>query len=215
MALLKTAFFKGLTVFCFFLNAACSPLRSSASEEKHQLELTLHELQTALDDQRHDQNCFQTELQILDGRIKYNESALTAFKQKDLEKSQASIHQLEQKLVLLEKRLATFERSQHQGNQDVQQLTLYANETTVTLSQFKERILELEQTLKSQGHLFEEMLAKQSSGVKVHIVRLGDTLEKIARLHKTTVERIKIKNRFNQDLIVVGQELHIPDAIEQ
>jgi len=57
------------------LPIACSPLKSSPNDEKHQLELTLHELQTNFDDVRHDLNCFQTEMQILDGRIKYYENA--------------------------------------------------------------------------------------------------------------------------------------------
>jgi len=198
-----------------FLNTACSPLKSSAHEEKHQLELTLHELQTTLDDQRHDLNCFQTELQILDGRSKYYENALTAFKQKDLEKSQAIIHQLEQKVAILEKRLATSELSHNQESQDLQQLTLHANETSLALSYFKGRMLELEQLLKSQAHLFEELTKnKRNPDSKTYVVRPGDSLEKIARLHKTTVDRIKKENHFNQDLIVVGQELRIPDTFD-
>ena len=38
--------------------SSCSPMKSSPKEEKHQMELTLHEVQTNLDDLRHDLNCF-------------------------------------------------------------------------------------------------------------------------------------------------------------
>src|SRR3989344_6054935 len=84
--------------------AGCSPLRTSPHDEHHQWELTVHEVQTNLDDLRHDINCFQTELQILDGRIKYFENALTALKQQDLEKQQVKIDQISHQLHLLEKK---------------------------------------------------------------------------------------------------------------
>ena len=57
---------------------SCTPMKSSPKEEKHQLELTLHEVQTNLDDLRHDLNCFHTEMQIIDGKIKRQESTVQA-----------------------------------------------------------------------------------------------------------------------------------------
>jgi peptidoglycan endopeptidase LytE len=49
----------------------------------------------------------------------------------------------------------------------------------------------------------------------VYTVKSGDSLEKIARAHKTTVEKIKKYNQFDQDLIVVGQILKIPQDPSQ
>ena len=94
---------------------ACSPLKSSPNDEKHQLELTLHELQTNLDDVRHDLNCFQTEMQILDGRIKYYENALSNLKQQDLEKQQSKIDLLSQQVAAFEKKIAVLERTHDCG----------------------------------------------------------------------------------------------------
>ena len=206
------------------LAIACSPLKSSPGDEKHQLELTLHALQTNLDDVHHDLNCFQTELQILDGRIKYYENAITGLKQQDIEKQQSKIEQIAQQIAALEKRYSSFERTHENGVQDLQQLTAHANETTAALTQFKSRIAELEQEIQLQNRRFEEIsklkghfegLTKQLSQAaidgKTYKVRPGDTLEKIARFHKISVERIKKANDLNHDLIVVGQELTIPD----
>src|SRR5579872_2069407 len=103
------------TLLCLAVLASstsCSPLRSSPNDEKHQLELTLHEVQTNLDDLRHDINCFQTELQILDGRIKYYENTLASLKQHDLEKHQAKIEQISQQIQNLEKKWASLEKGQ-------------------------------------------------------------------------------------------------------
>ena len=199
---------------------ACSPLKSSPNDEKHRLELTLHEVQTNLDDLRHDINCFQTEMQILDGRIKYFENTLTALKQNDLEKQQAKLDQLNLQVLALEKKWVSLDKNQQGEEKDLKQLSSHANETTAALSQFKDRIGELEQEIFGQNRKFEELsklkghienLAKGISGdFRIYKVRPGDSLEKIARAHKTAVEKIKKLNQLDQDLIVVGQELKIP-----
>lgn len=205
------------------LMPGCSPLTSSAHDEKHQLELTLHEVQTNLDDLRHDINCFQTELQILDGRIKYYENALTAFKQQDLEKQQIKIDHLTHELQALEKRWTAAEKNRFTESEELIQLTSHAKETSTVLFQFKARIEELENELASGQRRFEE-LGKLKTNIdalgkairknelsKIYKVRPGDSLEKIAKFHQTSVDKIKKLNGFEQDLIVVGQELKIPE----
>jgi LysM repeat protein len=205
------------------LFASCSPLKSSPHDEKHQWELTMQEVQISLDDLRHDINCFKTEIQILDGRIKYYENALASLKQQDLEKQQSKIDQLIQQFHGLEKKWSALEKSQVSENLELQQLLSHANETSGALTQFKERIQELEHGILAQNRRFEdfsklkaniETLAKNtrssSDAFKLYKVKPGDSLEKIARAHKTAVEKIKKINQLDQDLIVVGQELKIP-----
>ena len=195
--------------------SACSPLKTSPHDEKHQLELTLHEVQTNLDDLRHDINCFQTEMQILDGRIKYYENALATLKQQDLEKTAVKVDQLSHQIHSLEKKMSSCEKSQLSEIKDIEKLASHANETTSALSQFKNRLQEIEQDLsmlaKLKGNL--ETIAKNlknSSDSKTYKVAPGDSLDKIAKTFKTTVQKIKELNHLNQDLIVVGQELKIP-----
>ncbi len=212
---MKTSVFS-LTALSLFCMAGCSPLKTSPHDEKHQLELTLHEVQTNVDDLRHDINCFQTELQILDGRIKYYENALTSLKQQDLEKHQSKIDQLNTQIQLLEKKVAAQEKTQQTELHRVGKLTDHANETTAALTQFKSRLQEIEGDLsivsKLKGNLesIARNLKPHSEATKSYKVGSGDSLEKIARLHKTTVERIKKLNSLDNDLIVVGQELKIP-----
>lgn len=210
----------GALFIAFALLQSCSPLKSSPNDQKHQLELTLHEVQTNLDDLRHDINCFQTELQIVDGRIKYYENTLASLKQHDLEKQQTKIDLLAQQVQNLEKKWTALDKVQQGDTQELQTLSSYANETTAALSQFKDRIAELEQEILAQNRRFDELaklkghietLAKTySADFKLYKVKPGDSLEKIARLNKTAVEKIKKLNDLDQDLIVVGQELKIP-----
>jgi len=201
----------------------CSPLTSSVHDEKHQLELTLHEVQTNLDDLRHDINCFQTELQILDGRIKYYENALTTFKQEDLEKHQVKIEQLTRELQSFEKRWSSAEKARFSDSQELIQLSSHAKETTASLFQFKERIEELEKELAMGQRRFEELgklktniealgkAIRKTDSAKVYKVKPGDTLDKIAKAQHSSIEKIKKLNNLEQDLIVVGQELKIPE----
>lgn len=190
--------------------SSCSPLRSSPNDEKHQLELTLHEVQTNLDDLRHDINCFQTELQILDGRIKYYENTLTTLKQHDLEKQQAKIDQLTQQIQQLEKKWLILDKHQQGDAKELHELSSHANETVAALGQFKDRIGELEREILSQNRRFDDATKGVHADFKLYKVKPGDSLEKIARAHKTGVDQIKKLNGLEHDLIVVGQELKIP-----
>ena len=202
------------------LLSACSPLRTAPHDERHQWELRLHEVQTSLDDLRHDINCFQTELQILDGRIKYSENALANLKQHDLEKQQAKVEELTEHMRSLEKKWISFEKMQKEGKGDLEELATHANETSAALMQFKNRIDELEENIFSQNRRFDELaklkgnlegLVKSVQGsYTLYKVRPGDSLEKIARLHKTEVEKIRKLNNLEKDLILGGQELKIP-----
>lgn len=51
--------------------------------------------------------------------------------------------------------------------------------------------------------------APVNNKLKVHTVNSGDTLNKIATKHRTTVAAIKNKNKLNSDIIKLGQKLAI------
>lgn len=205
----------------FFAMVGCSPLKTSQHDEKYQWELTLHEVQTNLDDLRHDTNCFQAEIQILEGRIKCFENALASLKLNELEKHQARIDQIANQLQLLDKKWLSFEKKQDAGKESLEHLSKHANDTNTVLSQFKNRMEELEKEMGAQNRRLEalgklkgniEALTKaiKSEGQKIYKVRPGDSLEKIAKAHKTDVATLKQLNQLQQDLIVVDQEIKIP-----
>jgi LysM repeat protein len=51
--------------------------------------------------------------------------------------------------------------------------------------------------------------ASVSMGAKVYVVRAGDTVEKIARRHRTTIDAIKSENKLKNNLIHPGQKLRV------
>lgn len=208
--------------FLFLAFSSCSPLRTSPHDEKHLWELTIHEVQTNLDDLHHDINRFQAELQILDGRMKHYENALASLKQQGIEKQQAKIDLVAQQFHSLEKKWLAFEKMQETEKEEWGHLMIHAQETRASLVQFKERIEELEKELLSQNRRFEELAkvkgniesiakALKAESYKIYKVKPGDSLEKISKENnKISVERLKKCNDLEQDLIVVGQELKIP-----
>jgi LysM repeat protein len=194
----------------------CSPLHTSLHDERHQWELTVHEVQTNLDDLRHDVHCFQMELQIVDSRMKALEGSLSAMKQQDLEKHQTKIDQIFQQLHQLQQKWGSLETVRDERKEELTKLSAYANETHLALSQFKRHIEELEKEVLAQNRRLEaiakggvESLPKSLRGTS-YTVKSGDSLEKIARTHHTTVEQIKKLNHLAQDRIITGQELLLP-----
>ncbi len=220
MKYIKTALY--LFVLAFLLHS-CSPLKSSPKEEKHQMELTLHEVQTNLDDLRHDLNCFQTELQIIDGKIKHQESESQKIKSSYIEKQQNKIENLLKQLNSLDNKISSIENKNNSASNDINQLTTNANDTISALSQQKEKMNELERLVYSQNKKLEEVaklkttletiaksMQQNSNYTSVYKVKAGDSLEKIAKINQVSVEDIKKINNLNNDLIVIGQELKIP-----
>lgn len=205
--------------FCLsLLFAGCSPLKTSLHDDRYQWELTIHEVQTNVDDLRHDTNCFNSEIQILDGRIKSIENTLSFLKQHGIEKQQAKLEQISSSLGALEKKWTAFEKKQDLNKEGVEILSGHAKETSLALTQFKNRIEELESEITSQNRKLEavvrlkntlEALTK-SLKPKTYKVKSGDSLEKIARAYQTDVATLKKMNELHNDLIVVDQELSLP-----
>lgn len=205
----------------FLICAACSPIKSSGEEEEHQLELTLHEVQTNIDDFRHDLHCFQTELRILEGQLHHQEDLLQEYKEKEeSEKKQlrTALRDLEQ----LEKKLHNEKQEVQEVIGKMQKLLLHSQETNIALTQYKQKIAELEKNILSQNRRFEEINSLKktleslatvldvSLAENIYIVKAGDSLERIAKHHRTSVQKLKEVNQLKHDLIVVGQKLKLP-----
>jgi LysM repeat protein len=57
-----------------------------------------------------------------------------------------------------------------------------------------------------------ENTAASSPTRTIYVVKSGDTLTRIAKIHGTTVKALKTANNLNNDRIVVGAKLKIPEA---
>jgi len=205
------------------LAVSCSPIKTSSKDERLQLELTLHEVQTNLDDLRHDLNCFKTDLQIIDGKVGNQENQLEGVKQKQTTQTLTMVDTLSERIRELESKMSQVDKSQMAEISDLEKLSFHAKETNTSLAQYKEKLVEIETKVIAQNRRFDEVkklkdtldaiaasLKMNNEGFYSYKVRAGDSLEKIAKINKITVDQLKKVNNLAEDLIVIGQELKIP-----
>lgn len=179
----------------------------------------LDQLKLQISNQESELKTFEQKLENIDTILDHLRDQLreNAAQHKDLVKgtattSDAKISQLESKTSSL--------------TADLKQLHQHANETASTLANFKQKISELDQRLNNQSKNIENLQAglqsilealqiktdtPQTTG-RTYKVKSGDSLEKIAKMHNTTIAGIRELNGMANDKIIVGKTLKIPDA---
>jgi len=206
-------------LFCFVFSG-CSGVTSSR-EERHKTELTLHKVRTEIEDLKHDLNTSDIELHILEGKLIDQEETISKLKEHLMESQTGKIEGLEQLFHSFNKKVANLEKKQEEILSDLRQLGSHANETTTALSQYKDKICEMEKVILLQNKKFEE-LAKLKKTLETlsqevskqesisYTVKEGDSLQKIAKSFSVSVEDLKKMNALKDDLIFSGQTLLIP-----
>lgn len=204
------------------ITSGCS--LSSPKEDRHKMELSMHKMRTELEDLKHDLNTSDIELHILEGKILDQEESIATMKQMINESQAGKLDDLQRLLSSLNKKFISLEKKQESILSDLRQLGNHANDTTTALSQYKDKITEMEKSILFQNKKFEE-LAKlrenlnlfiketakaSSSNYETYTIREGDSLKKISRNFSVSVEELKSLNKLKDDLIMTGQEILIP-----
>lgn len=213
MMLLKSATFLLLTLSCSFTFG-------------QQANRAFRDLQQEVEDLRQKVHCYELERDILEEKIHKQELLLSKL-QKDLNQSQNSKDELNQsKLSVFEKKLSVLEQKNDSLVADLKQLQSHANTTTTSLTTFKTKVGDLEDSLSSDvSHLkgAVESIVKAmhkgasdgiidgKNGLKTYKVKAGDSLERIAKAYGVKVEQLKKLNNLTKDRIIVGQELVLGD----
>lgn len=202
-----------------------APTYSSGGNQDRRL--PPQQYQTGLSDIKHQLSNHESEIRMMEEKLNNQEEMLETLREsihdngqlhKDLLKdSQTSFTTKIDLLDSITKSLVT----------DLNVLKTHANDSAAVLEQHKLKIKEIEKVLevqKNQLNFLEEamrslmdlMQVKESIGVdktegsKIYRVQAGDTLEKIARSQKTTIQALRDKNNLTNDKIRVGQKLTIP-----
>jgi LysM repeat protein len=207
----------GIGGISFFI-AACSPLKSSSRDEPHQIELTVHEVRTGIDDIRHDLHCLQAQMQLIDDKIKEQENELYSVKRQNTESGQNKIDVLIKQIAVLEGKLAILEKKHIASIASIEEFSGKAN---IALSQHKDQLHDIEKLVAVHEKKMEgagvfrknDVVAGSPKEEKKYFsykVKSGDSLERIAKINKTSVEEIKKANHMDNDFIVVGQSLKVP-----
>ncbi|MEX1013115.1 MAG: LysM peptidoglycan-binding domain-containing protein [Waddliaceae bacterium] len=118
-------------------------------------------------------------------------------------------------------KVSRMEESVKALKKDIKAFQKYAEEVSATLLEDQKQLQKQAREIEKQNKeiaLFRKEL-KQLLGAfdieveeddKIYQVKPGDSLGKIAIVHKTTIKKIKELNQLKKDQIIVGQKLKIP-----
>lgn len=182
-----------------------STLIGNRSHQDHLFE----EMKTEIADLKHALHGTEVELKLLEEKFDSREAETVSPK--------GDVAALQRKIALLEKTIDKM-------SVDLRSLMTYANQTTTSLSLYRDQIQEIDRKLSEVSKLRSTLTqmsktysapeapdAEKTYPVKTYLVKSGDSLEKIARKLHTTTEALKRENKLTSDKIVVGQELSIPE----
>lgn len=214
-----------------------SNTRSTPSSESD-LTSILRKLKNGLTDLQHEMLNHDKEIRIFENKLQSHESSFEHFKQQLSEDVQsqrdfvrASQVNLEGKTTTLDQSMRNLETLMRGLMADVKQIKTQANESIAVLAQYKQKISELENLVQTQNQhmqnleialhsMMDTLDAKEAASAisnkpsdenKNYKVQSGDSLEKIAKLHKITIQALREANpQLTSDRIIVGQTLRIP-----
>ncbi len=177
----------------------------------------LDELRIEIDDLKHALKTTQVDLGILDERLK------NTFKGQVQNKEAATLSLLSTTVNGLEKKVSNFEKTLEKVAQDLRNLNTASTQALNKIQGLEQSLLshenrldevaKLKGTLTTISNAMRDRPAPETTpSTKTYRVKAGDSLEKIARLHHTSVEIIRKINHLSHDKIVVGQELRLPDG---
>ena len=178
---------------------------------------------------KHEQDNIEVELRLFEGKINTLEESLSMIHQDIASQQETTKRIVAKSLAEADERMMNFQATIDGFTQDLRELKTHANDISSSFAQYKRRFGDFEKLVDRHGRNIENLeaalraltalvreqgpgkgsAAAVASGAK-YKVKSGDTLEKIARAHKTTVRQIKEHNHLKNDLIIVGQELNLP-----
>ncbi len=201
------------------------------------LSIILRQIKIELADLKHETRNHESEMRVFENKLQNQEESFEYLRQQlsdDIQAQcdclRASNVNLEGKTETLDQLLKNLETSFRGLTEDLRQIKTQANESVTVFGQYKQKITELENIVQTQNQHMQnleaalqsiveilqakqatsESISKASEPPKTYKVQSGDSLEKIARNQKVSVQALREANQLSTDRIVIGQILKIP-----
>lgn len=192
----------------------------------------INEVRDGIDDLRHEVNNHEAEMRTFSEKLDNLDNRLDSLLQQIENSTRSQKDLLKGETGSLEERIASLESLNKGIVSDLKMLKAHANDSAVVIGQYKQKLVELEKLVESQNRSLDALqgavqslaeamqvkaggssVASRDDGYtgRTYKVKPGDSLEKIARLHQTSIQSIKDANSLAKDRIVVGQTLKIPE----
>ena len=189
--------------------------------------VALREMRDMIDVLRHEVNNHEQEIKTYEEKIRNLETIIDSFSSQSQKSHDASKDALKSLSSNIETRISNLESTQKSLIADLKVFKNHANDTSGTISNYKQKLAEIEKILEMQDQNMESLQTALKSIMDIlqiknslsassltsgntYKIQPGDSLEKIARKHQTTIQAIKEINGLTNDRIIVGQTLKIP-----
>lgn len=222
-------FFKNAALFLVAAFLFYSPLSSAYYPQQYGKSVANNnaaDLKNTLSDLRHQLSNQDVEIREFEEKLHSHSAMLESFRAE--QEQEFSLHKdyLKENITLIENKISSLESSIKNLVDDFKKFKNNANETVEAFSMCKKKFAEMEKQLEVQNKHINQLegvvrnlvdilqanepsFEKATEG-KTYKVQPGDTLEKIANRHGTTIKALKELNHLSQDRIFVGQTLKLP-----
>lgn len=217
---------KVLTYLFPALLVAGTFLHGAPRRYEEDLSITVKETRDSLDDLRREISNHEAEIRTFEQKISTQEDIVDVLRKELKEGYSSQKEQIKHSQGSYETKLTSLESASKGLSADLKQIKSHSLEMQESLRLVRDRMTQLEKTTDLLSRNLENLqnamgslteVVKVSAGIpsvtpsdaKTYKVKAGDSLEKIARLHGTTIKMIKEINHLTKDQIVVGQTLKI------
>ena len=196
---------------------SCSSQLAYLHKDKYDNSAALDEMRIELSDMKYALNNAQVEIEILEEKLRQQESSLQYNKQ------HPSTLALDLKISSLEQKISHIESLQNKICAEYKHLFSQSKDNSHAFNQYHAKLKLLESDLLDHQKLLQDLsdlkptiraiseaLKIKNSSVAIHKVKAGDTLEKIAKAYQSSVDAIQKENQLSSSKIVLGQDLKVP-----
>ena len=203
--------------------------------------VAIREMRDCVEDVRHAVNNHEAEIRVFDEKLKNFDSMIESVRDQLGDSTRQHKEQLKGNSANLEAKIGALEETSKGLLSDLRQFKVHSNETTLALTQYRQKLSDIEKSIDQQNQNIDHLQAAMralmealngkpaapakggnspsdtvgneigASAGRTYKIKAGDSLEKIARSHQTTTQAIKTANGLMTDKIVVGKTLIIPE----
>lgn len=224
-----------LAILCLFSAigwAAPSSRSTGRGASTEDLSMLANRFKTVIADLKHDIQNHEAEIRMCEEKLHNQEGAFEELRQQlteDLQTqrdfSRATSVNLEGKVETLSQSLTNLETLVQGIVTDVRQIKTQANDSIHILAQYKQKFAEIDKCIEAEHRQIQDLetalqsimdlwqaksSSRETASGREYKVQPGDSLEKIARTQKVSLQALREVNHLAGDRIIVGQTLKLP-----